>query len=138
MVNQSFTQLSGIERQEKLQAALQCMTDNALTDTELTAISRAVRLDRQYFIRVHHTFEAFLSDLMHPAQCQTRFFIGSRPVFQQNLKAMLRYAVKTGDPAHSSGLSHQGKNGIYILTRNNKMRKEQHHDKQRLETPHGL
>ena len=40
MVNQSFTQLSGIERQEKLQAALQCMTDNALTDTELTAIRR--------------------------------------------------------------------------------------------------
>lgn len=115
MVNQSFTQLSGIERQEKLQAALQCMTDNALTDTELTAISRAVRLDRQYFIRVHHTFEAFLSDLMHPAQCQTRFFIGSRPVFQQNLKAMLRRAVKTGDPVTAVVDHINGKNGIYIL-----------------------
>ena len=115
MVNQAFTQLSGTERQEKLHAALQCMTDNALTDTELTAISHAVRLERQYFIRVHHTSRAFFSDLIHPAQRQTRFIIGSRPFSQRNLEMMLRRAGKTREPITAVVNHINGKNGIYIL-----------------------
>lgn len=115
MVNQSFSQLSKEEKQGKLHAALRCMTGDTLTKAELEAISCMVRLECQYFIRVHHTSEAFFSDLTHPVQCQTRFIIGSRPVSQQNLKDMLRCAAKTGDPVTAVVDHIDGKNGIYIL-----------------------
>lgn len=115
MVNQSFKQLSKMEKQTKLQAALRCMTGNALTDTELNAVSRVVRLECQYSIRVHHDFDTFFSDLTRPAQCQTRFIIGSRSVSQQNLEAMLRCADKTGAPITAVVDHINGKNSIYIL-----------------------
>lgn len=115
MVNQSFSQLSREEKQAKLHAALRCMTDDTLTKSELEAISRIVRLERQYFIRVHHTFEAFFSDIMHPAQYQMRFVIGSRPVSQQSFEATLGSAVEAGDAIIAVVDHNSGKSGIYIL-----------------------
>lgn len=115
MINQSFSQLSREEKQAKLLATLRCLTDNTLTASELKAITNAVRLERQYFIRVHHTFEAFFSDIMRPAKRRTQFIIGCRSISQRDLETMQSCAAKTGDPITAVVDHTDGKNGIYIL-----------------------
>lgn len=129
MVNRSFSRLSKEEKEAKLQAALRCMTDNALTETELCAVSHAVRLSCQYFIRVHRSYKAFFSDLMYHAQRQTQFIIGSCPVSQRNIEIMVRTAAKAGDPITAVVNHTNGKNGIYILIPEQRNKKEYYHDK---------
>lgn len=115
MVNQVFSQLSQEEKREKLQEALRCMTNDRLTGAELRAICHAVRLERQYFIRVHHTFEGLFTDIMHLVQRKTRFIIGSCIASQRNLESMLERAAQTGEPVTAVVDHTNGKSGIYIL-----------------------
>ncbi|MGM9600349.1 MAG: hypothetical protein ACI3W5_02025 [Faecousia sp.] len=115
MVNRSFSRLSKEEKEAKLQAALRCMTDNALTETELRAVSHAVPLNRQYFIHVHRSFETFSSDIMYPAQRHIQFVIGSHIAAQCDIGAVLQRSAKTGDPITAVVNHANGKNGIYIL-----------------------
>lgn len=115
MVNQVFSQLSREEKWEKLQEALRCMTNDRLTEAELRAICHAVRLERQYFIRVHHTFEALFKDITHLDQHQTRFIIGCCRASQRNLESLPEHVAKTGEPVTAVVDRAKGKSGIYIL-----------------------
>ena len=115
MTNDCFTGLSQEEKQVKLRTALRNKTSDGLKPDELRAILSAVRLDRQYFIRVHKNFDDMLSDLMKLDQYKTRFIIGGQYASQQTLQLLLYKAAETGD-AITAVVDHTNrKNGIYIF-----------------------
>lgn len=115
MTNDCFTGLSQEEKLVKLRTALRNKTSDSLKPDELKAILCAVRLDRQYFIRVHRNFDDMLSDLMKLDQYKTCFIIGSQFASQQTLQLLLYKAAETGD-AITAVVDHTNhKNGIYIF-----------------------
>ena len=115
MTNDCFTGLSKEEKLTKLSCALRKKTSNGLKSDELRAILSAVRLDQQYFIRVHRSFDDMLSDLMKRNQYKTRFIIGSQFATQQTLQLLLYQAAETGD-AITAVVDHTNrKSGIYIF-----------------------
>lgn len=115
MTNDCFTGLSQEEKLVKLKTTLRSKTSDGLTPEELKAIVGAVRLDRQYFIRVHYDFDDMISDLIRLNQYQTRIIIGSVYASQTTLQHLLYQAAETGD-AITAVVDHTNrKNGIYIF-----------------------
>lgn len=115
MINDCFTDLSLEERMVKLKTTLRSKTSDGLTQEELNAIVSAVRLGRQYFIRVHYNFDEMISDMIKLDQYQTRFIIGSQYASQKTLQKLLYQAVETGD-AITAVVDHTNRrNGIYIF-----------------------
>ena len=119
MVNQTFTNLSVLERQTKLRTALRNKTGDALTELELQTIMENIDLGRQYVICLHSDICGLFQELPRSGTLAS-FLIGKEKLPHTNLQLLLYASTASQDAVTVVVDMNREKSRLHILIPSNR------------------